>query len=58
MNLSMEKGHLGVYCVSTLERQSVKTTVVTDFANISWNEGCFLFFFSSLLLHIHNIINI
>eukprot|EP01094_Clydonella_sp_ATCC50884_P007025 TRINITY_DN1620_c0_g1_i4.p1 TRINITY_DN1620_c0_g1~~TRINITY_DN1620_c0_g1_i4.p1 ORF type:complete len:710 (+),score=219.36 TRINITY_DN1620_c0_g1_i4:56-2131(+) len=39
--LSKERGHLGVYCVLTLEKQMVKTNIMSDFANVRWNEGFF-----------------
>ena len=41
LQLSKERGHLGVYCVLTLEKQMVKTQIMTDFKNIRWNEGFF-----------------
>jgi hypothetical protein len=30
-----------VYCVLTLEKQMVKTQIVSDFENVRWNEGFF-----------------
>ena len=43
INLSKDLGHLGVYCVLTMDKQQVRTQVVEDFKNLRWNEGFFLY---------------
>lgn len=51
LNLSMEKGHLSVYCVASMENLSFKTQEISDFSNVVWNEGFYLFVFLSSLFN-------
>lgn len=41
LSLSKDRGHLGVYCVMTMDKQVVKTQVVKDLKAVRWNEGFF-----------------
>jgi hypothetical protein len=43
MNLSKDLGHLGVYCILTMDKQQVRTQLMEDFKNLRWNEGFFLY---------------
>ena len=49
MNLSKDLGHLGVYCILTMDKQQVRTQLVEDFKGpLRWNEGFFLYVKSPL----------
>lgn len=43
INLSRDLGHLGLYCMLTMDKQQIRTQVVEDFKNLKWNEGFFLY---------------